>query len=111
MYGVSTKRLNEQVKRNKRRFPSDFMFQLTTEEFTRLRSQVVTVKTACGQQRKYGGFLSCNSEAARCTSEAINAPFKARSFSRPSQGKGGLMVSHCARHSTPPDPEHAETCH
>lgn len=32
LYGVSTKRLNEQVKRNRRRFPEDFMFQLTDEE-------------------------------------------------------------------------------
>jgi hypothetical protein len=31
-YGISTKRLNEQVKRNKKRFPEDFMFQLTSEE-------------------------------------------------------------------------------
>ncbi len=32
IYGVTTKRLNEQVKRNKERFPEDFMFQLTTKE-------------------------------------------------------------------------------
>ena len=32
LYGVSTKRLNQQVKRNRDRFPDDFMFQLTTEE-------------------------------------------------------------------------------
>ncbi len=32
LYGVSTKRLNEQVKRNKDRFPADFMFQLTAQE-------------------------------------------------------------------------------
>lgn len=32
LYGVTTKRLNEQVKRNKKRFPADFMFQLTQEE-------------------------------------------------------------------------------
>jgi ribosomal protein L23 len=32
LYGVTTKRLNEQVKRNKKRFPEDFMFQLTQEE-------------------------------------------------------------------------------
>jgi hypothetical protein len=32
LYGVSTKRLNEQVKRNRERFPEDFMFQLTIEE-------------------------------------------------------------------------------
>jgi hypothetical protein len=33
-YGVTTKRLNEQEKRNKNRFPADFMFQLTAEEMT-----------------------------------------------------------------------------
>jgi hypothetical protein len=32
LYGVTTKRLNEQVKRNKERFPADFMFQLTSDE-------------------------------------------------------------------------------
>jgi len=42
LYGVETKRLNEQVKRNKDRFPSDFMFQLTKEEFTILKSQIAT---------------------------------------------------------------------
>jgi len=39
-YGVETKRLNEQVKRNAERFPEDFMFQLTREEWSRLRSQL-----------------------------------------------------------------------
>ena len=39
MYGVLTKRLNEQVKRNIKRFPSDFMFQLTKEEAENLISQ------------------------------------------------------------------------
>jgi len=34
LYGVTTKRLNEQVKRNKNRFPEDFMFQLTADEKT-----------------------------------------------------------------------------
>ena len=38
IYGVTTKRLNEQVKRNARRFPADFMFQLTREKFAALRS-------------------------------------------------------------------------
>ncbi len=45
LYGVPTKRLNEQVRRNKKRFPSDFMFQLTPEEVERLRSQFATSKT------------------------------------------------------------------
>ena len=43
LYGVETKRLNEQVKRNINRFPEDFMFQLTQDEAIRLRSQIVTL--------------------------------------------------------------------
>ena len=42
LYEVSTKRLNEQVRRNPGRFPSDFMFQLTKEEYRILRSQFAT---------------------------------------------------------------------
>jgi ORF6N domain len=42
LYGVETKRLKEAVKRNLDRFPSDFMFELTKEEFDNLRSQIVT---------------------------------------------------------------------
>ncbi len=42
LYSVPTKRLNEQVKRNIRRFPEDFMFQLTVEEFEILKSQIAT---------------------------------------------------------------------
>src|SRR5437763_8611056 len=40
LYGVSTTRLNEQVRRNIARFPSDFMFQLTADEAAALRSQI-----------------------------------------------------------------------
>jgi hypothetical protein len=42
LYGVQTKALNQAVKRNQNRFPSDFMFQLDQEEFENLRSQFVT---------------------------------------------------------------------
>ena len=42
LYGVETFRLNEQVKRNIERFPEDFMFQLTKEEFENWKSQIVT---------------------------------------------------------------------
>ena len=42
MYGVSTKRLKEAVRRNIERFPEDFMFELTNEEFQNLRSQIAT---------------------------------------------------------------------
>ena len=44
LYGVPTKRLNEQVRRNDRRFPDDFMFQLSDEEAESLRSQNATSK-------------------------------------------------------------------
>lgn len=39
LYGVETKRLKETVRRNRKRFPNDFMFELTEEEFINLRSQ------------------------------------------------------------------------
>jgi hypothetical protein len=42
LYGVDTKRLNEQVKRNPERFPEDFMFQLSAEEWASLKSQDAT---------------------------------------------------------------------
>ena len=45
LYGVLNKRLNEQVKRNIERFPDDFMFQLTKEEWNTLRSQIATANT------------------------------------------------------------------
>ena len=51
LYGVETKRLNEQVKRNIERFPEDFMFQLTKEEC--LRSQIATLNAARGKHLKY----------------------------------------------------------
>src|SRR5688572_28497547 len=44
LYGVETKRLKEAVRRNKRRFPADFMFELTKEEYASLRTQFVTLK-------------------------------------------------------------------
>jgi len=47
LYAVETKALNQAVKRNAERFPADFMFQLTQEEGSFLRSQIVTSKIAC----------------------------------------------------------------
>ena len=51
LYGVTTKRLNEQVKRNQERFPLDFMFQLDDEECEHLRSQIATSKVGRGGRR------------------------------------------------------------
>ncbi len=45
MYGIETKALKQAVRRNMGRFPEDFMFELTSEEFKTLRSQFVTSKT------------------------------------------------------------------
>ena len=49
IYGVTTKRLNEQVKRNGARFPVDFMFQLSAEEAAGLRSHFATSKNPAGR--------------------------------------------------------------
>ena len=51
LYGVPVKRLNEQVKRNQERFPSDFLFQLTEKEHNALRSQFATSKKRRGGRR------------------------------------------------------------
>jgi hypothetical protein len=53
LYGVETKRINEQVRRNPKRFPDDFMFQLTEEEAESLRSHFATLKSGRGKHRKY----------------------------------------------------------
>ena len=54
LYGVSTKRFNEQVRRNIERFPRDFMFQLTVQEVTNLRSQFAT-SSLPGIPSEWGG--------------------------------------------------------
>lgn len=54
LYGVETRALVQAVKRNPRRFPADFMFQLTEEEWAALRSQIVTSKGRGG--RRYAPY-------------------------------------------------------
>jgi len=57
LYKVPTRRLNEQVKRNKERFPEDFMFQLTQEEFENWRSQIaISNSQKMGLRRKPYAF-------------------------------------------------------
>jgi len=67
LYGVSTKRLNEQVKRNRDRFPEDFMFQLEVQEVASLRSQSATSNGAKGGRRyrpyvftEHGAVMAAN---------------------------------------------------
>ena len=50
LYGVETRRLNEQVRRNRTRFPEDFIFEMTSDEFTNLKSQFAT--SSWGGRRK-----------------------------------------------------------
>jgi len=57
LYEVTTKVLNQAVKRNLARFPKDFMFQLTEEEAASLRSQNVTLKGGRGKHRKYRPYM------------------------------------------------------
>ena len=51
LYGVETKRLNEQIKRNQDRFPGDFMFTLTAEEWQNLKSQNATSRSWGGRRK------------------------------------------------------------
>jgi hypothetical protein len=67
LYGVSTKRLNEQVKRNRDRFPEDFMFQLEVQEVASLRSQIATSNGPRGGRRyrpyvftEHGAVMAAN---------------------------------------------------
>lgn len=53
LYGVEVKALNQAVKRNIKRFPDDFMFQLNKDEYDFLRSQIVTIKNGRGGHTKY----------------------------------------------------------
>ena len=95
MYGVETKRLNEQVKRNIDRFPSDFMFQLTEEEWNNfkqsrneddsLRSQFATLENQSpksnddslelgrGRHRKYTPYVFTEQGVAMLSS-VLNSP-------------------------------------
>ncbi len=57
LYQVEIKRLNEQVKRNSERFPDDFMFQLSEDEYESLRSQFATLEMGRGKHRKYMPYV------------------------------------------------------
>lgn len=67
LYGVETKRLNEAVKRNRERFPDDFMFQLVEEEVNVLRSQIATFKYSISG-RKYLPFAFTETGVAMLSS-------------------------------------------
>src|SRR5882724_251243 len=67
IYGVPTFRFNEAIKRNRHRFPADFMFQLTREQFDALRSEIAISKSGRGGRRtlpyaftEHGALMAAN---------------------------------------------------
>lgn len=56
LYGVKLKAFNQAVSRNRDRFPDDFVFRLTAEEWASLRSHIVTLERGRGRHRKYLPF-------------------------------------------------------
>jgi hypothetical protein len=72
LYGVTAKRLNEQVRRNLKRFPGDFMFQLTEDELRALRSHFATLKKGRGMHRKYLPYVFTEQGVAMLSSVLNN---------------------------------------
>ena len=70
LYGVETRRLNEQVRRNRERFPEDFIFELTPEEFANLKSQFAT--SSWGGRRKLP--LAFTEHGALMAATVLNSP-------------------------------------
>ena len=73
LYGVASKRLNEQVKRNRARFPVDFVFQLTMNELRFLRSQFATLNRGRGRHRKYAP-MAFTEHGAIMAATVLNSP-------------------------------------
>lgn len=71
IYGVSTKRLNEQVRRNKRRFPADFAFQLSEKDYAHLRSQIATSSSHGGRRYRPYAFTE---HGAIMAANVLNSP-------------------------------------
>jgi hypothetical protein len=84
LYGVTTRRLNEQVRRNADRFPDDFAFRLTRQEFAILKSQNATSNSGPGGRRtlpmvftEHGAVMAANvlsSKVAVAASTSRNGP-------------------------------------
>lgn len=72
LYGVETRRLNEQVRRNAERFPADFMFQLDDAEYAALISQIATSKPGRGGRRKLP--LAFTEHGAIMAATVLNSP-------------------------------------
>ncbi|MEP6792895.1 MAG: ORF6N domain-containing protein [Saprospiraceae bacterium] len=73
LYGTQTKILKQAVRRNRDRFPPDFLLELTRSEYNSLRSQIVTLETGKGQHSKYLPFAFTEQGVAMIAS-ILNSP-------------------------------------
>lgn len=73
LYETETKRLKEAVRRNLNRFPPDFMFELTREEYNSLRTQFATLETGRGKYSKFVPFAFTEQGVAMLAS-VLNSP-------------------------------------
>ena len=73
IFGVPTFRFNEAIKRNRERFPSDFMFQLTAVDAESLRSQFAILKKGRGQHRKFLPYAFTENGAVMAAN-VLNSP-------------------------------------
>lgn len=73
LYGVETKVLKQAVRRNIDRFPKDFLFELSTEEWNSLRSQFVTLEKGRGKYSKYPPF-AFTEQGVAMLSGILNSP-------------------------------------
>ena len=71
IYGVPTRRLNEQVRRNSKRFPADFLFQLSAEEVENLKSQIATSSSHGGRRKLPYAFTE---NGAIMAANVLNSP-------------------------------------
>jgi hypothetical protein len=102
LFGVTTRRINEQVRRNRTRFPSDFLFELTAEEIKNLKSHFATSRW--GGRRK-PPFAFTEHGAIRAAT-ILNSPraievsvYVSPSTTKPSSPSLPPSVSSCAHHS------------
>jgi hypothetical protein len=89
LYGVETKALNQAVKRNIARFPSDFMFRLTAEEAAASRSQLVTLNRALEVHDENGG--------QRATPRGANVKYLPYAFTEQGASDAGLPARQLGR--------------
>jgi ORF6N domain-containing protein len=73
LYGVTTKAFNQAVRRNRNRFPPDFLLEVDTEEWEILRSQIVTLRFGHGRHRKYLP-LAFTEHGAIMAASVLNSP-------------------------------------